>query len=835
VLNRSLPTRKASTEPQSKRSKADTNTGVSTILTRASSGEYSSLDDVISDVKVAATAVYEELRLPSSAARTQYTPIPPEASELASKVVIFRKRAEEILQKDRALEGHKAAEQSDKVSEDSKALINGALSSKTYTQLSTGSEDNRLVLTLFANAPGPKQLFSSLQETLRISDGRTDVTQPLREAGLPFGISTTQVIPVQPGFIEEKKRAPTIGELFSTPTSTLPFLPPKPSRNTKTRSEVVGWYQPSGLETGRIASNQSYYGQNIKTGHPLEYTGAVGFLDAKRKQRQRALSLSGVKPGVSTDDTAEQEAAKLDALFRSAYSGFAPSKDDAAAIVPEGLVNRVWWQRMGERNFQRLVRNAVNVDEIASSDLNAAEEVSTISDKELEELEKVIEHWNEDAIDPTLDESTSGSKSFADKEVQEILQDISELLETLNSYQRIRNLSLNPLTRPAVGPSAGDSTGTPSKPSEAETATYNTLKAQLSLMIAMLPPYAVAKLNSDQLAELSISTKIEVLTDNHKGVMEEDEAAARAKVAEMRAASSSRPAAPVSAHRPSTSLYGNQYSSSPRSSISGGQQYYSQTQTPMRPTSTNMPRPPSTAPGLFNGTRPSSSTSYQPQTGFATPTYPHQLPRTSQTQYGQSTSQQYYRTPAAQSYGQNQVPNYGNLAMTAPQVNPRYQPSNQAAYQQNQGRTQGLPNGMDYRYNTNGSNAARQPSPQKPQPYSPQPHASQPPNRSFGTPTPSLSQGRQYFPAQALTNGPGSISPQPQVAQQSQGSSGHLGATGYHTVMTAEQQATMMERQRAQLAQQQGTQHQARNAAQAGAMSVSPVPQVNGGAVTAGH
>jgi hypothetical protein len=53
--------------------------------------------------------------------------------------------------------------------------------------------------------------------------------------------------------------------------------------------------------------------------------------------------------------------------------------------------------------------------------------------------------------------------------------------------------------------------------------------------------------------------------------------------------------------------------------------------------------------------------------------------------------------------------------------------------------------------------------------------------------------------------------------------------------MTAEQQSTMMERQRAQLAQQQGTQVNARNAAQAG-MSVSPGPQVNGGsAVAAGN
>jgi len=84
-----------------------------------------------------------------------------------------------------------------------------------------------------------------------------------------------------------------------------------------------------------------------------------------------------------------------------------------------------------------------------------------------------------------------------------------------------------------------------------------------------------------------------------------------------------------------------------------------------------------------------------------------------------------------------------------------------------------------------------------------------------------------------MTNGTSASSGQTQGTTQ-QG--GNLGATGYHTVMTAEQQSTMMERQRAQLAQQQGAQQHARNAAQAGAMSVSPGPQVNGAnAVTAGH
>jgi hypothetical protein len=64
-----------------------------------------------------------------------------------------------------------------------------------------------------------------------------------------------------------------------------------------------------------------------------------------------------------------------------------------------------------------------------------------------------------------------------------------------------------------------------------------------------------------------------------------------------------------------------------------------------------------------------------------------------------------------------------------------------------------------------------------------------------------------------------------------------LGPTGYHTVMTPAEQSGLMERQRAQLAQQQGVQVQARNAAQAGvgvlgspAKQTQPQSQINGGA-----
>ena len=822
VLNRQLPTRESSAEPHPKRKKGEPDADTSTIISRAVSGTYSRLEDIISDIKVVCSTMLDELHLPNGAARTQYTPIPTSITEMATKVKVFRATAEHILEGEKAHQDRKVSLQNGEVADAAKSMTNGTTSGNAVTQLSTSPGDNKAVLTLFGNASGAKQLFSSLQQSVKATDGITDVVQPLREAGLPNGISTTQIVPLQAaGLIDEKKRIPTMGELFASSTSAPPFQPPKPSQIASTRSSIVGWYKPAELDRIRSRSNQSYFGQTITCGEWLDYAGISTSLDIKRRQRERALSLGGGKVSTAATNSAEHEASKLEALFRSAYSSFAPVKDDAAAIVPEGLVDRIWWQRVGEKSFERLVGNATNMASIITDDGLGVEKVVGRDEKYLNEVEqigRVIEEWEEEAIDPNLEHTEEIPKPIEDKDVDEILQEISELLETLNSYQRIRNLSLNPLPRSGSTSSAAD----PAKPSEAEVATYNTLKAQLALMIAMLPPYAVAKLNSVQLAELSISTKIQVLADNYKGVMEEDEAAARAKVAEMRAATSSRPAPSTSLHRSSSALYGNQYSSGARPALSGGQQYYPQAQTPIRTPSVSLQRPPATAPAPYPGQR-QAPPSYRPQTNYSTPTYPHQLPRTSQSQYGPSNSPQYFQTPTATSYGQASTPSYGNTSQTS--LSARYQAPS-AVYHQN--RSQTAQNGMDYRY-SNGSNSTQQTSPQKPA-YSPQPQVAQP--RPYGTPTPSVSQDHRYFQS-SMTNGTSASSGQTQATTQ-QG--GNVGAIGFHTVMTPEQQSTMMERQRAQLAQQQGTQQHARNAAQAGAMSVSAGPQVNGGsAVTAGH
>lgn len=789
ILERPLSKREESKEPQAKRSKTD---NANTILTRAAAHAYSSLDDVIADAKAAATSLTDELQLPNGSTRTHNIPLSAQESQLVTSINLFTKKAEDLAHRQKAQDELKLAKEEREQSPHVSNYPTNGTSPKASTQISMKPGEHKLVLTLYGNAPNAKQLFSSLQETAKMPDGTIRVPQPLREVGLPNGINTTQIVPIDTsGAVDDKKQLQTLGDLFSTSASTLPFLPPKPIRASSTKGLAIGWSQPSVSEIERARNNQSYYSQPISSGHWLEYSGSSNLPDPKRRQRERALSLSGIKASTSDAETAEQEAAKLDALFRSAYSSFAPTKDDAAAVVPQGTVSKIWWQRVGEKTFQRLANNIETMGLVGldsqqpGSDKMALDSV----DDEDEKFKDAVDNW-EEVIDPSLEESTleENEKSIEEKDVAEVLDGITDLLETLNSYQRNRNLALSAV--PRAGGMPGTDTYSPPKPSEAEAATYSILKSQLAIMIATLPPYAVAKLNSDQLSDLNISTKVPVLTDTFKGVLEEDEYAARAKVAAMTAATSSRHAPSTSHHRGSSSLYGNQYSASPARPAAPPAQYYNQSQTPNRASSANMVRPPSTAgPVPYAPPRTISGTKYRPQQGYGTPTYPHQAPRPGPPQQYPSGPQAYYQTPNAQKFAQP--------PQTAPQQ--RYQPQANAPYTAQ--RPQPSPNGLAaYPYAT----PARQASPQKPQ-------------QGYTSHLPATAP--RPFPASYYPNGGAPSTPQPQQ------SAAPLGPTGYHTVMTPAEQSSMMERQRAQLAQQQGVQQAARNVAQAG---------VNGGQANGG-
>ena len=398
-----------------------------------------------------------------------------------------------------------------------------------------------------------------------------------------------------------------------------------------------------------------------------------------------------------------------------------------------------------------------------------------------------------------------------------ILQEVSELLETLSSYQRNRLSTLAVNARSSAGQDAELTamTGSPSTPSSAEVETYNTLRASLSLLIGRLPPYAVAKLNGDQMAELSISMNIPVESKNYTGNMENHE------LSTARQSSALGTVAASAARTPTPSAI-------PPARASNYYQPSAATPTP-RPSYT-APRPsiPATQyPSQQYSNRPTSASQYSTPNNYgaaqSTPAPSRQYP----SHYG-------YQTPHPNQYvnGQRPPPTNGYYApqyvaaqsAVPPPQTPQYQqrPS-QPGYQQ---RAQ---NSMAYNYGQipNG----RSTSPQNPSSYHSAYHR---PSYSAPVPNPDHTQTQPGTPisrpSSAMTNANSSAV---------QSNSNIPTTIGQQLNMSAEEQAALMNRQKQQLVAQQmrmrqdsGT-PQPTNGQSGGQMSGTPVAQPSG--LTAGH
>lgn len=374
------------------------------------------------------------------------------------------------------------------------------------------------VLTIYGNAPHGKHLFSSLQNRNSATGLTAGDIKPLPDVPLPSGISITTVLPTA---LPRPARTQTLGELFPSPTNLPPLEAPKASKTT-TKSKVLGFYHPEPVERSAYRHDKdSYFSKELSTGVWLDYSNAAPSSKNKDRQRERTLSLAGQKPS-----SVDLEINEMEALFRGAFSGFAPAKDDSGAVLSSGEVGRVWYQRQGYRYMQQII-NAELSDE---DDINGA---TTITATEEDEIAEAVENWDDSLVDPGLTtDAVSAKKSEEDKAVDDTLQDISDLIETLSSYQRNRHLTLpTSQNRSSTDPAKTDmlNGSLAQEPSEEERETYQMLKDQLAIIIQGLPPYAVARLNSDKLEELNVSTKIEVRGDVYKGVMEEDEISARAR------------------------------------------------------------------------------------------------------------------------------------------------------------------------------------------------------------------------------------------------------------------------------------------------------------------
>lgn len=777
ILKRQLPESIPDGEPAAKRAKSEENGKPTTITEKVMQGAYGLLDDLVSDVVQAANAQIKELESADGP-----------SNEIAlTKTVAFKKKALELYRRELAYPTVPRPPP-------------GAPSLGGVLPTSTGT----LVLTAVGAAPTSRPLFTSLQRA-STPDG---VPKALPEGGLPNGVTVTKILPAPPAMSDKNSRSMTLGELFPSPRNLPPLQPPKAPKNT-TKSNVLTFYHPDLTEKSRYRTG-TYFSQTISSGLWLDYSNATPTIHAKTKQRERAQSLAGHKPS-----TTELEMSEMEALFRGAFSSFAPCKDDTAAIVPSGQVSRIWWQRVGRRNFAKLVDSEYPDEE--EEEKQAADPTVAMEIDE-DRVKEAIENWDDMAIDPTLDHAL-GKKSDHDKEVDDLLEEVSDLIETLASYQRNRNLTLpTSQDRYSADPVNADMLRNGSlshQPSEEEMMTYQTLKAQLALIIQTLPPYAVARLNSDKLEELAVSTKIEVRSDEYRGVMEEDEPARLARQAAQAAATSNQ----RQPHRtPSVSgqyahpQYQPQFTPSARP-IANAQHF---PQTPVRPSQNMYPRAPSTVP------IPQPHVQVQPRapppTQFRQQMYAPQLAK-AQGPYGHSNlPQQYVGTPTQPRMPQHPPYNIGQSGTPNHRYPQNFPP---AGYQQHQPIHPQHPQQMQhsphpqhaahhpppqpqhaqqapYSPYANGGQMPRTMSPQVPQahPYAqsptpPQQHQQhqqmgRPP---YGSPAPGMPPNavpRQFGPGSPgmMPGGGGNRPPPPNL-------------TGYATVMPEVQQRQVMEQARA--------------------------------------
>ena len=778
-----------------KRTKLSESSEKTTIATLIKNSTYTSIEEVLKDIDCATSSIAEELEEKISAG------LSPPSSQKAHAGIARTKALKNELDKLVLREVVRRPE-TVRSSADAKSELVDEQDSRT-----TFDSSGNNVLTLLGNMGSGRtgQLFTSLRKP-------TTYAGSLNEAALPNGITATKIIPVHSiNNTEDKKRVPTLGERFPPPAGQLPLPLPKQSRHTATRSSSVNWYNPvEGDAKSKSSRRDGYTMQPLPTGQWLTYNAApstqIASPESKRKQRDRALSFGEPQISISQEAMLAHDQAKEDALFRSVYSSFAPDCDDSGAVVAEQQKNCLWWSKYGEQRYHEIL--GVRDDALYEVETDGIAADDGIDE---EEIQEAIKTWKPDEIPPEMNPSkiVSLETPQTSKEADAVLSEISDLLETLDSHQRVRNLTLAANTRTMGGqnPQSTTVTGTPTSPTSAEFDVYEVLKAQLTLIVSTLPPYLLAKLDGEKLGALNISTKLQIESKNQKGTMESDESAATARAPVRPAATPSiPPAASTYTNAPTRSTsytatplqrYQPGYSAqtAPRPSANSG--YLQNPQYSNRPASYNYPagaRPTYPPQGQQPPQRTAPSSNYVPQYGQQTQSFaPYQHGYRGYSGVGQNGNNynynQQYSTPQARPSNAAQPP-------------PAYRGS-QTDYQQRAVPPQG--------YGYGSAPAAGSASPHQQRSQFPAPGPTAPPPRPTTLYHTHSSQYNPQTPASPLVNGTRSSG---SPSQQ-----GHL---------SAEEQAALMARQKAQLADRQGSGTPQPPASHHGQQNGTPAPQQNG-------
>lgn len=536
ILNRTIPPSSADL-PAAKKPKLATPIDQKTIAHLVESNAYNSINDLSKDIEAVTASVIEEIETRVSGGEgSDKTNTKAQSHPDIVRAIAFKQQFNNIILRELLQRPHLVAPTvgTDRTSSNG----DGVLPKPSLGFGTASNQDDRsygTILTLFGGSGQPKQLFSSLKgHDTQPGPEVDDLKSRLSEVGLPNGINFTKVVPVHSkGRGDKIKEVPTIKELFAPPPNIQSLNPPRQSRHTATRSSSVNWYNPSEATTPtRPNRRDSYSQQPLATGQWLTYnvppsSKDMSSPDSKRKQRDRALSFGEPQNEPSERTLALHRQAKEDALFRSVYSGFAPDRDNTGALVSEPSKSRLWWKRVGQQRYDDSILWSQPYLNHEDDSNPSYEEVEMREDIQEVSLSEAVETWTPEKVPAGFSgadqQGEPGDKTAND--IDDILNEISQLLETLNSYQDVRNLTLPTNARTSAGqnPQLSAMTGTPTSPSSEEVDLYNILKSQLSIMVSSLPPHALAKLDGQQLGKLGVNTKIEVEIANYQGSLEEDE------------------------------------------------------------------------------------------------------------------------------------------------------------------------------------------------------------------------------------------------------------------------------------------------------------------------
>ncbi|KAJ5804543.1 uncharacterized protein N7518_000846 [Penicillium psychrosexuale] len=628
----SCPFPNTTAKPRTKRAKVSGDPETSNIQTRVNSGKYNTLQEFLSDIERASAAVIERNQTQANGAKEDGAPL----NEVVNRIAAFKKHMNSLIGQSFVNQPEVKTETMEDDTEESSELH----------AINVCQREDKPALTLFGNPSNPRQLFSSLQKSVKVPLSESgpekfvEVQEELREVALPNGIAATKVIPFNLDAAQASKR--TFGEVFA-PRETLPKLEPPRKRSHRANSATWTDRFDATFDVRTFLGERSNYClAPLPSTQWLQYGGVSSSPAYWDRVEKHADSENVHRHGDPALWTGPDSSA-----FQGVFSSFAPSYDSSGAIVQLASKDMVWW---GQRGAAR-VNTLLSVE--ADSKQNDTQTAQPGNIGELDEsiLDEMVESFNAQDFAGDITETDPISEVDAEsKEIKQMLQDVSDLLDTLSSYQRLRSLKLSSdLQLP--GQQLPESNETPSldlgdvnTPSEAETLVYDTLKSSLAAVISNLPPYAVAKLDGDQLAELNISQKVLVDIPDYSGTMEKDDftLSQERAAALLAAASAANRTSTPSASRPSN--YQGSHSAYNQRAFASNARAPPQPGFQVTPQHARQPSVPNTYTHAYGAGRPPSTPS---QRQVNTPQYAQMNP-----QYSQGSQAPQYQRPTSNGYAQ---------------------------------------------------------------------------------------------------------------------------------------------------------------------------------------